>query len=225
MSNFGSAFGPVTPPAPTADERRHNEIVDALLGIQMAQDAMVAVLQTMAAQERVEHVVEAAGGADLTPLLEVLSQPHPIPPSAEALAEALARRLPDYGPTLDAVAQGLTASAKNLERLNKKVTAMSVMPSGGASGHVIVDSGTVTLTGSEFPWSSTDRAIANDIKRSVTDYETRLDYGTRTDANPVRVGKAPAGTAPSATTWDILTLEYDASARLNRSTPSTGAWA
>lgn len=54
--------------------------------------------------------------------------------------------------------------------------------------------------------------------------ETRMDYATRTDGNPVYVGKADQGTATTATTWTIQRLEYDGSARLVRVQTLTGAW-
>ena len=46
--------------------------------------------------------------------------------------------------------------------------------------------------------------------------ETRLDYGARTDANPVYVGTAPQGSGTDGALWDVQKLEYDASSRLTR---------
>lgn len=60
------------------------------------------------------------------------------------------------------------------------------------------------------------KAEVRDVKRALTDYEVRLDYDVRTDGNPVYVGKAPQGTATSATGWTLQKLDYDASARLLR---------
>jgi hypothetical protein len=54
--------------------------------------------------------------------------------------------------------------------------------------------------------------------------ETRLDYDTRTDHNPVYAGKAPQGTATTSPDWTIQLLTYDISARLIRAQVLTGAW-
>lgn len=62
------------------------------------------------------------------------------------------------------------------------------------------------------------------IRRGISDYEVRIDYGARTDSNPTRIGKAPAGTATSATTWSIQTFTYDATNRPTRIAVSTGVW-
>lgn len=58
--------------------------------------------------------------------------------------------------------------------------------------------------------------ILLDVKRSISDYETRLDYAARLDGNPVYVGKNLDGTATSAATWVVQKLDYDATARLTR---------
>lgn len=66
--------------------------------------------------------------------------------------------------------------------------------------------------------------LLTDIKRRISDTENRLDYSSRTDANPVYVGKAVQGTLTSTSTWYIQLLEYDASDRLIRTQALTGAW-
>lgn len=99
-------------------------------------------------------------------------------------------------------------------------------------GHVTIDNASLTVGGtvavsnfpSTFPLSSTEDQILQDIKRAVTDFETRLDYDTRTDSNPVYVGKNTQGTATSVATWVIQKLTYDASARLTRAEVLTGKW-
>lgn len=63
-----------------------------------------------------------------------------------------------------------------------------------------------------------------DIKRGITDYETRLDYGARTDDQPVYVGRAPQDTATSAADWYIERISYDASNRPTRSERLSGSW-
>lgn len=63
-----------------------------------------------------------------------------------------------------------------------------------------------------------------DIKRGITDQETRFDYGARTDSSPVYIGKADDGTATTETTWTIQKLTYDASDRVTRIEVGAGAW-
>lgn len=79
-------------------------------------------------------------------------------------------------------------------------------------------SGTVSVTG-----VATEATLLN-VKRAISDFETRLDYDVRTDGNPVYVGKQAQGTATSASTWIIQKLTYDASARLTRTQVLTGSW-
>lgn len=62
------------------------------------------------------------------------------------------------------------------------------------------------------------------VRQAPSTSETRLDYDTRTDGNPVYVAKAPQGTATSAATWLVQKLTYDASARLTRAEVLTGSW-
>ncbi len=63
-----------------------------------------------------------------------------------------------------------------------------------------------------------------DVKRGVTDFESRLDYAARTDDQPVYVGRALQGTATSAGGWVIEKLTYDASNRAVRKEVATGVW-
>ncbi len=63
-----------------------------------------------------------------------------------------------------------------------------------------------------------------DIKRSITDAESRLDYAARSDSNPVYVGKAENGTPTTTQTWVIQRLTYDGTDRLIRVEVLTGAW-
>lgn len=58
--------------------------------------------------------------------LEKLVSAYPRSPSAEELAMALAQVLPDHREVLE-------ETARNLARLNKKVSALSIMPGGGSS--------------------------------------------------------------------------------------------
>lgn len=63
---------------------------------------------------------------------------------------------------------------------------------------------------------ASSETLLQDVKRAITDYETRLDYDTRTDANPVYVGKAAQGTATATASWTVQKLTYDSSDRLTR---------
>jgi hypothetical protein len=60
------------------------------------------------------------------------------------------------------------------------------------------------------------RTLMADVKRSVTDFETQLDYDVRPDGNPVYIGKASQGTLTSTELWVIQKLEYDVTNRLIR---------
>lgn len=67
--------------------------------------------------------------------------------------------------------------------------------------------------------------LLQDVKRSLTDYETRLDYAARTDGNPVYVGKAVQGAATADPVWTIQHLSYDSQGRLLRAQVlSAAAW-
>lgn len=55
-----------------------------------------------------------------------------------------------------------------------------------------------------------------DIKRGITDMEQRLDYGSRTDGQPVYVGKAVSATATSVAQWQVQRLTYNGSDLLTR---------
>lgn len=87
-----------------------------------------------------------------------------------------------------------------------------------AGGSLTIDAATLPL-----PTGAASDATLLDVKRALTDYETRLDYAGRTDANPVYVGKAAQGAA-TTTTWVVQRLEYDASGRLTRAQVLQGPW-
>ncbi len=63
-----------------------------------------------------------------------------------------------------------------------------------------------------------------DVKRSVTDFRTILDYDGRTDGNAVYVGKNLQTVAVAAATWAIAKLFYDASGNLLDVQILIGAW-
>ena len=70
----------------------------------------------------------------------------------------------------------------------------------------------------------------NQIRRQsvediATNYQIRLDYGARTDSNPVYVGYAKRGFATSDDVWMIYEFTYDASARITlKQTAIDDAW-
>lgn len=59
-------------------------------------------------------------------------------------------------------------------------------------------------------------AVLLDIKRGVTDYETRLDYDGRTDDQPVYVGRASSGASVALAEWTIEKVTYDGNDRPTR---------
>lgn len=67
-------------------------------------------------------------------------------------------------------------------------------------------------------------ALLLDLKRGISDGETRLDYVLRTDDQPVYVGRAVAGTSAAASDWTIELVEYDGNDRPTRKQVLTGAW-
>lgn len=54
--------------------------------------------------------------------------------------------------------------------------------------------------------------------------QKRLDYGARTDSNPVYVGFAPKGLAEGTDGWLLYYLEYDSSNRTTKLTVAYGDW-
>lgn len=161
-------FGPVEPPEPTADERRHFEVLSALTALRDA----------LAALDHPEPVVHV-DAADLTPLIDVLraaQSPSTPPLDADRIAAAIAAALPRSD---DSVGTVLGQVAEQLQRMNKKVTAMSVMPSGGSSGHVIVDSGNLALSQ---PVDVLDRSGRDVGRVTVTNPTANPETGLAKDA-------------------------------------------
>lgn len=124
------------------DERRNLQQVSLLEEVADGIDVLSQHFDHFVSQLR-----KLSGQGDFGPLLAEITALSGkldllVPPSPEGIADALAKRLPqDMTPE---IAAALQAATKNLERLNKKVSAMSIMPSGGSSGHVIVDSGQIS---------------------------------------------------------------------------------
>ncbi len=67
------------------------------------------------------------------------------------------------------------------------------------------------------------QAVA-DVKRGVTDYETRLDYWFRSDEQPIYLGRNVNGAPTASPTWVIEKVEYDVSGRPVRKQTLIGAW-
>lgn len=80
------------------------------------------------------------------------------------------------------------------------------------------------LTGGTVTTGGATEATLLDVKRSLTDYETRLDYDVRIDGNPVYVGKNLNGASTAAATWTIQKMTYDVTSRLTRAQVLTGSW-
>lgn len=157
-------------PKPTADERRHSEMLAELRLLREAADATPAEVATDAGRATV-----------MVPRLDPGQLSRAI---AGAVADVVGPLLERMVPGPDA-AQPMAEVAEQLRRMNKKVTNMSVMPSGGSSGHVIVDSGNLALSQ---PVDVSDR-VAREVGRvTVTnpfvppelDEFTVLAAGTRT---------------------------------------------
>lgn len=65
---------------------------------------------------------------------------------------------------------------------------------------------------------------AQRIAEIPSNMQKRLDYGARTDSNPVYVGYAPRGLAEGVDGWLLYYLEYDGSNRLTKLTVAYGDW-
>lgn len=164
---------------------------------------------------------------DTSELTEVLNR-LPLYPSPEQIAQAVAKvvTIPqpiDTTPTLKEVLEAIVSLKKTMRDVagrnlggggsvrirDDQEFAVSNFPSSTEVSNFPATqavSGTVTVSGSDL----------SDIKRGLTDYETRLDYSTRLDDQPIYVGRAPANTATTATTWTIEKLTYDANGRPTR---------
>lgn len=139
MGDFGSAFGPLRAPEPTKEEQ------------------LLAQLRMLGSEiERLNvGLVEASEDPDTR--AQILQAP---PIDAKALAAEIAgavsgavtlamQRFADYGRgEVDAaLVEALREQTQKIMGLGRKMSALSTIPSGGSSGHVIVDSGNVSLTG------------------------------------------------------------------------------
>lgn len=192
---------PLEPPPPTEDEIRHAQVLEAF-------DALTAgvgaVLDALSAPPPVAPEVHVAA-PDLT-MLETYLAGVAAAPSAVEVAELVAARVPSAA---EQIAPAFDAVLKELKALGKKMSALSIMPSGGSTGHVIIDSGIITSITQPVTLTGTVSTVSPAS-------EQRLDYDVRVDGNPVYVGTADPGTATSAAAWTVVKLTMDASARLTR---------
>jgi hypothetical protein len=213
-----------TPPAPSSEE----VLLDRLLA---RLDALVIPAPVVE--------VERISDEDVAQIVQsVIALAGPKQLTEERLAEAIRQALPevkvpefpviptpaDPTPALDRLADRF----EKLENLLRGIAAQSARaygssgPSNIASdpnrllGHVDVDN---------FPGDYAREATLADVKRSITDYRTLLDYDNRVDGNPVYVGKNLQTAAQSAATWTIQRLNYDLTSRLTDVQVLTGvAW-
>lgn len=196
-------------PLPSAEQARHDEVV-ALLGVVGHSVAMLGDQISLLG----DRMVAALAAHPVAPDVHVDA-----PDFDVLIAEGRAGRA-EFGRYADLVAttqagtvEALSSVVDELKILSKKINAFAVGGSGG-SKNVIVDSGII---------SAITQPVTT-IEQASTQ-EQRLDYDTRTDGNPVYVGNAPAGSAPSVSAWRVQRLTYDSSARLARLQVQSGiAW-
>lgn len=65
---------------------------------------------------------------------------------------------------------------------------------------------------------------AERVYDSGSDQDTNLDYGARTDDNPVYVGLGAKGLSTSSDGWLLFKLTYDGSDRITSKKSAYGAW-
>lgn len=204
---LGGAFQPTAPPPPPPEtERTLNAILAALNDLHTATAAQPAPQVTVEQQEfPVERIIEAVNS---------------LRPGAgpDDIAAEILRLMPqpDTSPTQELSAT-LAVLTKKLETLDFR---MQGGPAFGSSGPSNIASdparemGLVTVKNTGVV--ADIKTVLENIRDGGTSAESRLDYDTRTDGNPVYVGSATNGTATSAAAWSILKLTYDSSARLTR---------
>lgn len=150
------------------DERRHRELVGLLVRTNLLLSDLLDERQEIA----------------LPPFPEI---PQPQSLDISGLVEQIAARLPED--RTGEITEAFSETVKQLERLNKKVTGLSVMPSGGSSGHVIVDSGNVALSQ---PVDVSDRS-ARQLGQVTFPAGTNMEIANDT-GNPIPVSSATLAT-------------------------------
>lgn len=204
----------------------------------------VALLLDRLAQQNVgiiaalERSAAAIAGLEMSPVVQVQEREVPAPsvtvtapdvvvpaPDLSEVIAVLRQALADVAAENGRVEQTIEEGLRHLSEVIGKVSAAPRVTGKGGIGPVQVkDTGGALIDPATKGEQQTIQGLLEDVKRSVTDYESRLDYDVRTDGNPVYVGKAPEGTATSATGWTIQKLTYDGSDRLTRAQVLTGVW-
>lgn len=146
-------------------------------------------------------------------LSEIVMAVSSLRPSAmpEELAAAIAAQLAPRNE--DALALTLEKISSSLEQIEWASRAPNAVVGGGVMNlppHMVSNNALMV----------TDP----DVKRGITDFESRLDYAGRTDDQPVYVGRASSGTATSSGVWVVEKVTYDGSDRPTRKQVLTGAW-
>lgn len=67
-------------------------------------------------------------------------------------------------------------------------------------------------------------SVGNELILDSLNWELRLDYGTRTDGQPIYMGFANPGTATGTATWLIQKFTYNASSFMTRREVATASW-
>ena len=112
-----------------------------------------------------------------------------------------------------AALEAVTVQNTTSQRVPVQATVVGTVP---VSGTVTANLGTIDGANAEVTQLK--------VMRGLTDYETRLDYSTRLDGNPVYVGKHANGTSTTSTTWTVQKLTYDSLSRLTRAQVLSGSW-
>lgn len=204
---FGSFLAPL-PPEPRIEDL----VARALLDLREAVESLRLAVGSPPLPVEIPAI-------DMSSVAEVLMA-MPRPASAPEIALALEDLLPtdrqdEIVSTNTALLKALKEIELGLAKMRKQIVGLAGTTSGG--GGTTTVNGTVSLT-SDF------ETILQDIKRSITDRESRLDYDTRTDGNPVYIGKNGNGAAESAADWVVQRLSYDGSDRLTRAQVLIGVW-
>lgn len=138
----------------------------------------------------------------------------PEPPTPQVNLEGITAEA-DLGPLLEAAQQQRSV----MEALNEKLANITAGPRSHFDGRLRDNDGLIS-TSNPLAVGGNDLA---DIKRGVTDFETRLDYDVRTDSNPVYLGRALDGTSVTET-WTIQKFTYDGSDRVTQIQVTEGRW-
>lgn len=204
---------PPKPPEPSREEVLLSNVLQSLAQLQTALANLPAPVVN----------VDSADLSEIVTAVNGLKGPQFDPEDlAQAIKNALAPTLKPRGSEAN-LEPALSKITEALEKLDFRMKGQ-----GFGGGAVTLAPGTqLTANITGFSTETTldaVKSLTQDIKRSVTDFESRLDYDGRTDGNAVYVGKNTNGRATSASDWSIQKLTYDSSNRLTRAQVLTGAW-